>query len=75
MQISSAVQRGERPSIPPFNQLPGFDKGINAAEEASLSKYIDLMTHCWAQDPSTRPTMSVAAMELEELCRGKARYK
>jgi len=69
LQISSAVLRNERPDIPPLNQLPGFGKGINEAQEISVSKYIELMKRCWAQDPLQRPNFSVVAAELEELLR------
>jgi serine/threonine protein kinase len=67
--VSSAVQRGERPTIPSFGQLPGFDKAMTSAQKESVSKYIELMTRCWAQDPVQRPDMSVVADELEKLCR------
>jgi serine/threonine protein kinase/alpha-tubulin suppressor-like RCC1 family protein len=65
--VSSAILRNERPEVPPFDQLPGFEKGVGAAQEVSISKYIELMKRCWAQDPVQRPDMSAVAEELGQI--------
>ena len=67
--------RGERPDIPSFDQLPGFNKGVTPAQEESISKYIELMNRCWAQEPSARPDFSVVAEELGELLREQGGVK
>jgi len=63
--IVGAVQQGDRPEIPPFERLPGFE-GVDQPP-AALAGYIALMQRCWAQDPDERPNFEEIAAELQEL--------
>ena len=49
--ICGALFHGNRPQLPPRDELPGPD----TAAFAGLDAYIALMQRCWAQDPSKRP--------------------
>ena len=50
MQIVIEVaDRGARPDIPDRSELPGEPL-------CQHKQYVELMEHCWAQDPSNRPS-------------------
>eukprot|EP00887_Chlorella_sp_A99_P004769 scaffold4.g4769.t1 len=61
--IASQVQSGQRPPVPPPEQLPGPD---NFAFQG-LGAYLDLMHACWAQDPTVRPTFQQVADALRAM--------
>ena len=65
--VSSAVVRGERQSVPPYEELPGFDERLTPDIIATLDSYVALMKRCWEHDPSNRPAMADVTTELENL--------
>jgi serine/threonine protein kinase len=54
------VRRGERPLIPPTNELPG-----PPGSEAVLPRYLRLMEHCWRESPEERPSFDVIVDEVQ----------
>ncbi|PRW60943.1 Serine threonine- kinase CTR1 [Chlorella sorokiniana] len=58
--VAGAVIRGERPSVPPHSQLPGVDM----PQFGGLYAYLELMHHCWAEDPAARPSFECIAQRL-----------
>lgn len=59
-QIMASIKEGQRPEIPPWDQLPG-------APGLGLDRYIRLMQCCWAQYPQDRPLFDVIREELQSL--------
>lgn len=51
---------GERPVVPPREQLPGVD----TPQFAGLDAYLELMEACWAEDPGRRPGFDSIAQRL-----------
>ncbi|KAL4450218.1 hypothetical protein ABPG77_010887 [Micractinium sp. CCAP 211/92] len=62
-QIGAKIVAGERPVIPPREELPGPD----SATFAGLEAYCQLVRDCWAQDATQRPTMAQVVRRLRAL--------
>ncbi len=60
--IMRKVMEGERPAIPPINQLPGMTNGI---APGGLDTYVDLLRRCWVAAPQERPTIQNVLASLE----------
>ncbi|KAI7845286.1 hypothetical protein COHA_001129 [Chlorella ohadii] len=61
--IVGKLMDGERPEVPPREQLPGPDTDIFAG----LDNYVALMRRCWAQRPEDRPSFEEAIHELRRI--------
>ena len=64
--IVGQVLQGERPPIPPLEELPGMGLGV-ARLQPHVEQYIELMKRCWAQEPGDRPTFDEVANELNAI--------
>ena len=62
-QIMYAVLEGDRPAVPPRQELPSPD----TLTFTGLDAYCALMRECWAGDPAARPTMDEVVPRLSAL--------
>jgi hypothetical protein len=60
MQIARQIRIGERPPVPPLEELPG----PAAASVPGLNAYIALMRRCWDPRAEARPSFVEVAAEL-----------
>lgn len=63
-QVVLEVMRGQRPEVPPEDELPP-----GTSTHSCLETYIRLMEECWAQEASERPCFEVIARRLKAMQR------
>ncbi|KAL4422525.1 hypothetical protein ABPG75_008722 [Micractinium tetrahymenae] len=67
VQIYYRLVQGERPDIPPLEELPGPDRDCLAA---SYADYTQLMRECWAEAPADRPGFAEVVPRLRAMLEG-----
>ncbi|GBF95597.1 hypothetical protein Rsub_08578 [Raphidocelis subcapitata] len=67
-QIMSALREGQRPLVPPNEELPGA-----LGAPAEVAEYVAVMEACWSSDPAARPGFDEVISRLKGiLLRGRA---
>lgn len=64
--VAHRLQAGERPAVPAREALPGSDTPRFAAS-GRLDAFQELMRHCWADEPESRPCFADIATSLRDL--------